>query len=222
MTEALPTVPRQSSMPEKTLRIGGPIGTTIARASLILVVVLGLGETLTRQSFIAAHLPVPSLGSAHYEFEYDVAAAETLKQDTGQIDCLFVGSSMPNTGINPEVFAQAYQAQTGHAIVCFNFGLAGAGAAAIGALSQLWIADLHPKLIIYGTSARDFANNTVDQFPGQPDPILNTPWVQYRLGGWSLAGWLVEHSVAYRYFLRFQTLFGPDQSFLYTGVGRYG
>ena len=69
-------------------------------------------------------------------------------------------------------------------------------AASTAALVRILIEDYQPRLLIFGTDARDYAVSPMD-----PDPavILESAWVQYRQGNFSLEGWLLQHSYFYRY-----------------------
>ncbi len=207
-----------------TLVLSLPLGKTIGMAAILAGLLVGLTEATFRNPNVQKSLPLPSLGSGHSEFEYELAAVQALQTKLGRIDCLFMGSSMPDYGINPEVFAQAYQTETGQAIVCFNFSLEGIRAYTVGGLARLLANDLKPKLIIFGTSARDYADRTLNPSPAHPDNVVDSDWVQYRLGKWSVKGWLIDHSLGYRYLLRFEqgSVFNDGNSSDSAGMGGYG
>lgn len=203
----------------RTLNLAAPLGKT---PLVTLVILIGLycgTELFTRLVVSQTDFFIPSVGSNHYEFEYNLVAAQQLKRDTGRLDCLFVGSSMSNLAIDPQVVVTAFKTTTNQDIVCYNFSLNGAKAYTVGKLSKVLGEDLQPKLIIYGLSARDFVKRT------QPDPVVDIPWIKYRWGEWSFPGWLTESSYTYRLYLRYslreQTAKQPPGT-LYTGVGRYG
>jgi hypothetical protein len=52
--------------------------------------------------------------------------------------------------------------------------------------------DSAPKLLVFGTVPRVISREV-------PSPVEDAPWLQYRLGDWSLSGWLAEHSKVYGY-----------------------
>ena len=60
-----------------------------------------------------------------------------------------------------------------------------------------------PRLVFLSFNA---ANNGVET----AEKFLADPWVQYRLGNFSVRGWLAEHSAAYRYFLAYRNWMAWD------------
>ena len=103
---------------------------------------------------------------------------------------------MVDVGFDPGAFQEGYQEITGQGIRCFNFGIDASSAASTAALARILVEDYHPSLLLIGTDARDYAIPATD-----PDPavVLETPWVQYRQGQFSLDGWLMDWSYLYRY-----------------------
>jgi hypothetical protein len=136
------------------------------------------------------------MGSRHYQLGHKLALLNVLTRKTGHVDCIMLGSSMVDSGFDPAAFETGYQGITGQDIQCFNFGIDAATAASTAALTRIIVEDFHPRLLMVGTDARDYAVPSDD-----PDPvvILHTPWVAYRQGEFSLEGWLLDHSYLYRY-----------------------
>ena len=76
-------------------------------------------------------------------------------------------------------------------------------ASAAGAVAPILVERHRPWLVIFVVSARD-VGQSVD------GPLLaSTPWVQYRLGKFSVDGWLTEHSAAFRYYLLYRQWLDP-------------
>jgi hypothetical protein len=99
-------------------------------------------------------------------------------------------------GIDPEWFASGYREITGENIHCFNFGIDASSAVSTSAIAKIMMEDYHLRLLIVGTDARDYVLSRDD-----PDVavLLNTPWIGYRTGTFSLEGWLMDVSYFYRY-----------------------
>jgi hypothetical protein len=177
-----------------TLVITFPIGRTLLASAALLVVIAGACEAAARSSVVRPYLVTPVIsGQDQIAAKLDLLAS--VEAHDGPVDCFFVGSSMVLHDIDPEVLAQAYFDSTGKRITCFNFGLSGLNIEGAARLSQILIAQHHPRLIVYGTSFRDF----IDQFGFDMD----IPWARYQMGEASLEGWLETASMSYRYALAY-------------------
>lgn len=181
-----------------TLRLTRPYGRTLLLAALILLVLAGLVETLSRVGAIQAHLPAPSLGSGHQNFDLKLARLEVFIKKEGGVDCILLGSSTVNYDLVPSIMRKTFRHGTGKDIRVFNFGLAGLSNPATVALMKILVDRFHPRLIILGI------------FPGEEnfgratgERLMSNPWVNQKLGRPSFNGWLLDHSLAYRYFMRF-------------------
>ena len=184
------------SSTDRTLYFRRPYGRTLALTLLLLALLMALGEVLVRTEVFEGHVVANNRGGRHRQFELQLGRLETVVARDGPIDCIALGSSMVWYDFDPEAFSEGYQHQTGQEIRCFNFGVDGLPAASAGALAPILAGDFQPSLLIYGTTARDYAvpkeseNNTV---------LLEMPWLRYRLGQFSIQGWFYEHSRLYRY-----------------------
>lgn len=136
------------------------------------------------------------MGSRHYQLGDKLSFLNAAIKENGPVDCIMVGSSMVDVGFDPDAFQSSYQEVTGRTIHCFNFGIDASSAASTAALTQILVEDYQPRLLIFGTDPRDYAVPSGDK---DPAAILETGWVQYRLGNFSVDGWLIEHSNFYRY-----------------------
>jgi type IV secretory pathway VirB3-like protein len=120
------------------------------------------------------------------------------------VDCIVLGNSTALMGVDPEALSRGYRERTGHELRCFNFGVSGMTASAAGAVAPVLLSRYRPSLLVYIVTARDVGESV-------EGPLLaNTPWVRYQRGTFSLNGWLVEHSSAFRYFLLYRQWLEPS------------
>jgi hypothetical protein len=179
-----------------TLRLELPCGHTMGLALILFSLLVALGEVLVRAHVFRAHVVADNRGGRHGQFELQLGRLETVVARDGPIDCIFLGNSMVWHSLDPEAFAQSYRRQTGQDIHCFNFGVDGLPTVAAGALASVLASEYQPALLIYGTTARDYAvgkeseDNTV---------LLEMSWLRYRLGQFSVRGWFYDHSRLYQY-----------------------
>ena len=171
-------------------------GKTFLFTVFLFILLVAVGESVARSVSLQAVLTPPRMGSRHYQLGHKLFLLDGLVQKNGPVDCIMLGSSMVDTGFDPAAFETAYREITGRDIHCFNFGIDASSVASTAALTKIIVEDYQPRLLIIGTDPRDYAVSKED-----PDPavILNTPWVAYRQGDFSLDGWLLENSYLYRY-----------------------
>ena len=150
---------------------------------------------------VRARLLVPGLGSSHRQFEIEMARLEAFVAEKGALDCVFVGSSVAGSGLDPEVFRVAYTGRSGRDIRCFNLGVFGVGAAAEAAIADVVRRRYHPALLIYVVNLMDLGE-AADR--STTALIASLPWVRYQRGEFTLAGWLAAHSAAYRQYLAYR------------------
>lgn len=181
-----------------TLRLRPPLGRTVLVALLILVITLLILEGLARLPAVQSLLIAPSIGENHDHLAIKLQQLDQMAAAGESIECIAVGSSMIEQGFAPAAFSTGYEQTTGQPMSCYNFGLIGTGAAEAGIWAPLLAERYHPRLIIYGVSARDLSvadlqwRLGLDVFP---------PSVRHPPGQPSLDGWLTNHSMAYRYYL---------------------
>src|ERR1051325_6804803 len=179
-----------------TLQIRIVPGKTIWFTVVLFILLTAVGEWVARSESFQVFLTPPTMGSRHYQLGHKLTLLNMLVRKTGHVDCIMLGSSMVDTGFDPVAFETGYEERTGQDIHCFNFGIDASTAASTAALTRIIVENYHPRLLIVGTDPRDYAVPR-----GDPDPavILNTPWVAYRQGEFSLEGWLLDNSYLYRY-----------------------
>jgi hypothetical protein len=182
-----------------SLRLKRPAVRTLLLAAVFVITASGLTEFVLRLGPVRDVLPAPSLGSGHQNFDLKLARLDAFIKKEGGVDCIFLGPSTVNYGLDPEVVRDAYKSRTGKDLRCFNFGLAALNNVVMADLVNILIDRCHPRFILIGTfpGQERFGRNTADL-------LLANPWFTSRLGQKSFRGWLLEHSLAYRYFLRFR------------------
>ncbi len=181
-----------------SLRLTWPLGRTLGWALICLALLLTALEGLARFAADQDNIPLQSIGSGHRQFEIQVALLEKLVRQHGSVDCVFLGASGVHRAIDPVVFHEAFQVETGVPITCFNFGVRALNPATASLMAEIIAARYHPALIVYGVDIPGFfesAGEEAEEF------LLDVPWVQYQLGSPSISGWLVEHSFALRYYM---------------------
>ena len=181
----------------KTLQLTYIPWRTLIFSLVLIVIIFGIAEGITRIPAIQEKLPPPSVGSYHRVFEIRLDLLNEFVEENGDVDCIFMGSSMVAAGINPDVFNQEYSSLVGEDIACFNFGIEGLTASSAAVIADFLVREYQPALLIYGTSARDYS----EKIGGDSATALNVPWLRYQSGEFSVEGWLVEHSFAFKYML---------------------
>jgi len=193
-----------TSKVSSTLHLTASAMSVIKRATFIFLLTTLLaaagGEALAR-SALGAGLPAPSVGADNFLLDAKLYALESQIRRDGRIDCLFVGSSVTNSDIDPAIVAQAYAAQTGESIHCYNIGIPVMTADNTIVFSRALIQRFHPRVVFFTVLPRD-----ISPFQYNADYIENSVWVKYNSGQPSLHGWLVNNLYAYRYLLSWRYL----------------
>jgi len=172
------------------------LGRTFQLTFIFLLFFGGIAEWITRLDVFQAPLTSPTMGSNHYHLGNKLALLDADVRKNGPIDCIMMGSSMVDVGFDPDSFQKRYRELSGRDIRCFNFGIDSSSVISTAALAQIVMEDYHPPILILGTDARDYAIPSIE--PG-PVNILDSSWVKYRQGHFSVEGWLLEHSYLFRY-----------------------
>lgn len=169
----------------------------ILRLTLILLVVFFLlGEWFFRIDAVQAGLTGMRIGSRHRQFEIQVARLDKLVREGTPIDCIFLGNSMVWLDIDPLIVNEIFNENTGQKIHCFNFGVSALPASSAGQIATMLIDKYHPKILVYGIFARDYA---VPASAEDAYVISETPWLKYRNGEFNLVGWLYDKSSIFQY-----------------------
>jgi len=163
---------------------------------LVTIPIVLLAAEIVARSPLGNLLPAPSVNADSFLFDAKIYALEGQVRRDGGLDCLFLGSSVANVDIDPEIVERVYLEQTGEPIHCYNLGLPAMTIENAAALADVAITRFHPKVILYTILSRD-----IDHTVASADFIEKSGWLKFNRGKSSLHGWLVNHSYAWRYFL---------------------
>lgn len=171
----------------------------------LLALLIASAEITGRSRTLSRSLPPPSVNASNPEFDIKLHELELFEREYGGVDCLLIGSSVVDDGMDPALVARAYSENSGEVIHCFNFGLFTLTNDSGGALTQALVRRFNPRVVIYEISARSFSG----RFGELARPLMDNAWVLYHNGDFTLEGWLLEHSYAYRYYLSAASWFYP-------------
>jgi hypothetical protein len=161
-----------------------------------LAIVMAVSELLARNPQVESVLPPPTINGDR-EIGSKLLGLDRVVAQSGRIDCITLGSSMAENGIDPQAISAVYEARLNKPFSCFNFGIRGSDAAAAGRLATALVHEYHPRVVIYGTSYRDYIDTQHE---------LDIPWIQYYAGVPTLEGWFEARSYAFRYALTYRDL----------------
>lgn len=197
-------------MKPDTLKLKRPFGRILLLTLFFLGLMFLALELLLRAAPVQPYLVglIPSLGGRHLQMEEQLARLQRYSNRVGQVDCIFLGSSLVWLGFNPETFEDAFLEQTGQQIHFFNLGVETLPANAASALAERVVAQYHPWLLIYGTSARDYTISPDDE---ESRVVWETPWLRYQLGQRGPLPWLLGNSFALRYLRELSGLIRFDE-----------
>ncbi|MBD3307296.1 hypothetical protein GF339_12720 [candidate division KSB3 bacterium] len=191
-----------------TLHLQWPFGQTVIIAVILVGLFTGGIELLARSELIQSYLPAPIIGSGHRHFDVKLPLLETMVQREGPVDCIFVGASPVHRGINPQIVSQIFEERTGQRLRGFNFGLAAANMPIIETMARILVQRYKPHVLVVQSLL-----NTEKQGQGAERRLSRNPWTQYQLDDRTIDGWLMNYSVAYRYYLRLRVwLEDPETS----------
>jgi hypothetical protein len=182
-------------MESDRLVFDGSFRRTFSLTVFLLILMFSIGEWVARLEVFQAFLTPPRLGSSHSQLGYKLALLEE-KIRMGPVDCIMVGSSTVDVGFDPDSFQESYNRVAGGDIQCFNFGIDASSSISVEALTRILVEDYQPRILIFGTDARDYEVARDDR---DTAVVLETPWVKYRQGQFSLEGWLLDHFYLFRY-----------------------
>ena len=166
--------------------------------SIVILVVIVLGaEMVARNDFFRLHMPPTSVGGHHRNLDIKFDRLEKFIHKHGRVDCVFFGSSMISKGIVPEIFQQACKDITGCEFLSFNFGLSGMGLPECLTMAKIIMADYNPGMLVMEMGVVSLLKQKKNK------KFKENKWLKYRQDQYDGEGWLIEHSWAYRYFLRF-------------------
>jgi hypothetical protein len=178
-----------------TLKINRPRNPAVAYGAILFLLLCLLGEMLARTPFAQAQIPYQAYGINHAQLELELNTLDRFIQKNGAPDCFIFGSSQAFREVDPEAFAQAYQAASGENITCYNFGVTGSQIWSTSILNKILIQKYHPRLVVIGTSFLDYTEGREFQID---ERFKENDWLKYQTGTFTLGGWLTENSYAWR------------------------
>ena len=104
----------------RTWNVQRPFGRTAGFGLLILVGLLIFVETGFRVLLQSGTIPEVYFSSSNPQWNLKLNQLDQLVMDNGPIDCIFIGSSQINNGIEPVLFAKEMSDKTGIQISCYN------------------------------------------------------------------------------------------------------
>ena len=165
------------------------------------IIIAAVLELLARTSWLETVSPYRSVGNFDYQSEIKWFRLQDYVKSHGAVDIIILGSSLANTGVDPDIVAETYYRQTGVHPRMFNFGLEGMTIAPNSVIARLLVERYHPAVLIYITEMRDYIAGLGLEYE---TPFLHDPWLQYQTGSFNPAGWLVDHSYALQHYLPFR------------------
>jgi len=189
--------------PNNTYQLTKPLHTPVTRALLFVGLCILALSFLTHgisQLPLSASLPPRTLDTRNPEFNAKINYLEAFARRHGKVDCLLLGNSHIDYGLNPAIITETYKTATRREIHCFNFGLASLTADTTAPLARMLVRRYQPRLLVLAVSAHSFDK----RFGDLARPLLKNPWVLYQLGEPRLEGWALEHISLYGYYRAFK------------------
>lgn len=172
-----------------------------------LVIIAASSELVARTPWVEKISPYRSVGNYDYQFEIKWFRLQDYVKQNGGVDVIILGSSMVNTGIDPDVMAEAFFEQTGVKLRIFNFGVEGLTVAPNSVIAGILVERYQPALLIYVTEMREFVAGSGLDYETR---FLADPWLRYERGDFNLSGWAVDHSAALQHYLPYQNWMRAD------------
>jgi hypothetical protein len=185
--------------PFQTLKISFPIGKTILYALLIFPLLIAAMEGLLRIIPVPESVLVPSFNKEINYPEMDIKLLRLAElENKKKINCLFLGSSMVDFGLDPSIFNRESSFAGMQNPVCFNMALRAMRPETTAEITSILIKRTNPSLIILGVSPIDFVDTET-----MTREFSLSSWFRFQKGIYSIEGWLIEHSETYKYWLAF-------------------
>jgi hypothetical protein len=184
----------------RTLKLERPFGRTLILSLAILAGLVAAAELLLRWEPLQSRLPYPSFGNNSHQLDIKLHLLDKMAERDGPPDCLFLGNSMVQAGIDPDAFNETYREITGHTLRCFNFGVLGMAPYAGATLIRILNRNYSPKMVIWGISPYDLKTNEKNKQLALEDGS----WIRFQTGEGNFGGWLIDASYLTRYYLRFR------------------
>ncbi|MFC1849444.1 hypothetical protein ACFL27_04460 [candidate division CSSED10-310 bacterium] len=187
----------------RILQVHKPIGTTLILALISNVIFLFVLEAFSRTDRVRELLPEPIVGTSRLELDLSINRLDQYIEKTGSVDCVFVGSSMVRSGINPGIFSPAFKNRTGIDINAFVMGIGDltppeTEKAIVPLLRNRYQVPLIVLENAPGLLFRWSGFNSKMEF------LIQSPFIRLQRGEFNMTGWFIDHFLCFRYFLRFR------------------
>ncbi len=181
-------------------------------ASVFFILFLVIGEIGSRIIFSQSY--VSPLSNSNYSIASEqLEQLHRYTQSNGTPDCFFFGSSYVLVGIDPEVFGNSFEKQTGNEMNCYNFGLNGSTLSSTGLMARIILETYEPELIVLGVQTHQFiVREETNPFDLAEDRLQYDIRARYLAGDFNFAGWLLVESSFFRTLDRFVPRMFPRYS----------
>jgi hypothetical protein len=171
---------------KKISGLGLPSPKSQGMTFLFILAFLGIFELALQSNTLIRVLPFPS---PSFETRYPEIGVKFQRLfQVKEINCLFIGSSMIDAGLDPVIFEQGLEKVTGVKNTCFNMGLAGVQTEASTAIATT-ITNWHPvKIVVIGLSPLDLSSDY-----SKTRLLARMPVFTYFGGNPSFEGWMFSH-----------------------------
>ena len=179
-----------------TLKLTRPNRFTLIYAAILFVAVCIGAEWFARTPFVQQYAPYQAYGTNHTQLEIQLTYLENFTAEYGAPDCFIFGSSQAFREVDTDAFVAAYEKESGEKLTCYNFGITGSQVSTTAILNKILVQKYRPRLVVIGTSFLDYTEGRELQID---ERFKENDWLQYQVGHFSINGWLLEHSYAWRF-----------------------
>lgn len=177
------------------LRLRWPLGGVVCLALLVAGALAGISEVVLR-SRVGILLAPESLGTGQPQLDRKLVLMRNLAASRKGLDCLFLGSSQVLRGIDPVTVEGQVRSATDRNLRSFNFGLGGVSEPSAARLGPILVKKSQARLLVIGVSSYGLdEHRDAHSFYKL---LTDSPWFKYHVGGLTVDGWLLEHSLAFR------------------------
>lgn len=178
-----------------TLELSRPKNFTLVYTFILFLVLCVAVEALGRSSYVQDHVPYQAYGTNHTQMEIQLTNLEEFIRENGAPDCFIFGSSQAFRDVDADTFASTLETNGGGHYTCYNFGVTGSQVATTAILNKILLQKYKPLLVVIGTSFLDYTEGREHQID---ERFIKNDWLAYKTGTFSINGWLMEHSYAWR------------------------
>jgi hypothetical protein len=184
---------------------------TLLYSAGYLIALLLLLEVAARKGFLNKISTRESLGiyptPMGQNFDIKWYGLQDYVARNGGVDIILIGSSVVNTGINPDIVAETYYQLTGTRLRIYNFSVESMDIVPNSVYAKILVQKYHPALLMFGMVPRDYL---VSDNVGVNQQFMLSPWIEFKSGEWNLAGYLIDHSAMLDHYLPYRNWMRSD------------